>query len=170
MTVPKKEHINDYAKTDAHLYGFDGSQWVGVGVDADGKLATGLYAWNEDTLAFVPLTADENGQLVVSAQVEMPASMTVKEGRPGTSSVVQVASSDENITLKAANAIRLGLTIFNDSTAILYVKFGTTASAADYTVKIAAGGFFEMPFPCYTGKIDGLWAAEDGNAYITEMT
>jgi hypothetical protein len=83
--------------------------------------------------------------------------------------VTQVASSASNVTLKASNGSRKGLLIFNDSTAILRVKFGATASATSYTVQIAAGGYYEMPQPVYTGIVDGIWAAANGNAYVTEL-
>jgi len=83
--------------------------------------------------------------------------------------VTQVASSASNVTLKASNGSRKGLLIFNDSTAILRVKFGATASSTSYTVQIAAGGYYEMPQPVYTGLVDGIWAAANGNAYVTEL-
>lgn len=85
-------------------------------------------------------------------------------------SLTNVASSATNVTLKAANASRRGLTIFNDSEAVLYVKFGATASASSFTVKIAAGGYYEMPLPIYVGIVDGIWASANGNARVTELT
>lgn len=69
----------------------------------------------------------------------------------------------------ALNALRKGLTIFNDSTASLYLKFGTTASSSSYTVKMAAGSYYEVPF-YYTGRIDGIWSAVNGDAKVTEVT
>lgn len=86
-----------------------------------------------------------------------------------TSAVTQVASSATSVTLKATNANRLGLMIFNDSTSVLYVKFGATASTTSYTVKMTAGQYYEAPFG-YTGVVDGIWASANGNAYITEVT
>jgi hypothetical protein len=59
--------------------------------------------------------------------------------------------------------------IFNDSTQVLYIKFGATASATSYTVQVAAGGYYELPMPVYTGIIDGIWASANGNARVTEM-
>lgn len=93
---------------------------------------------------------------------------TLKQ-RPATSAVAQVTSSAATGTLQAANANRLGLTIYNDSTSILYVKFGTTASATSYTVKMTADSYYEMPFG-YTGRVDGIWTTANGFAYLTEMT
>lgn len=86
-----------------------------------------------------------------------------------TATCTSVASSAASVTLKALNASRLGLTIENDSTQVLYVKFGTTAAATDYTVKMVAGAYYEVPFN-YTGRIDGLWSSANGAAYVTELT
>jgi hypothetical protein len=93
----------------------------------------------------------------------------VMHGPSGTATLANVASSASSVTLLAANLSRLGATIFNDSTAILYVKFGTTASSSSYTVQIAGGGYYEMPDPVYTGRIDGIWASANGNARVTEL-
>jgi hypothetical protein len=83
------------------------------------------------------------------------------------SNVNDTASST---TLLSSNAARVGATIFNDSTQTLYVKFGTTASSTSFTVKIAAGGYYEVPYS-YTGRIDGIWAADaSGAARMTEIT
>lgn len=60
-----------------------------------------------------------------------------------------------------------GRTVFNDSTATLYLKFGTTASATSYTVQLAAGAYFEFPLPLYVGAVDGIWSAANGDARIT---
>jgi hypothetical protein len=60
-----------------------------------------------------------------------------------------------------------GRTVFNDSTATLYLKYGVTASTTDYTVQIAPGGFFEFPLPVYPGEVDGIWSAANGNARTT---
>lgn len=93
--------------------------------------------------------------------------MTVT-GAADNATVTRVSSSASSVTLKAANGGRRTLSIFNESGAILYVKYGTTASATDYTVQIAAGAYFENPQPCFRGRIDGIWASADGAAQITE--
>lgn len=66
MAQPNKTHHNDYSKTDAQLYGYDGSKWSAVGVDGDGLLGSKLYAWDADALAYVDLAADTDGNLQVS--------------------------------------------------------------------------------------------------------
>jgi hypothetical protein len=51
----------------------------------------------------------------------------------------------------------------------LFLKFGTTASATSFTVKIPASGYYEFPQPLYTGAVDGIWDAANGNARLTEV-
>lgn len=88
-----------------------------------------------------------------------------------TSTLANVASSASSVTLQASNASRVGWDCFNDSTQVLYVKFGATASATSFTVKIAAGGYYEMPSALiYKGIIDGIWASANGAARVTELT
>jgi hypothetical protein len=94
--------------------------------------------------------------------------LTTKQAA-STGTLSNVASSASSVTLLASNANRLGATIHNDSIEIMYVKFGTTASATSYTVKMVADAYYEVPFG-YTGRIDGIWASADGNARVTELT
>jgi hypothetical protein len=87
---------------------------------------------------------------------------------PESATVSNQNSSASNGTLFAAATGRVnGRTVFNDSTAVLYLKFGATASATSYTVQIAAGGFFEFPVPVYGGQVDGIWASANGAARLT---
>lgn len=96
--------------------------------------------------------------------------MPVKELRAATTAVTSVGDSATSVTLLASNAARLGATIANDSSAVLYVKLGATASTSSYTVKMTQDAYYEVPFG-YTGVIDGIWASDaGGNARITEVT
>lgn len=91
--------------------------------------------------------------------------------RSGTATTSQVADNAASTTLLASNTSRLGASIHNDSSAVLYVKHGTTASATDYSVRMVQYSHYEVPFG-YTGRIDGIWASDpgDGAARITEFT
>jgi hypothetical protein len=86
---------------------------------------------------------------------------------PTTATLANVASSATNVTLFAAASSTNARTIYNDSTAVLYVKFGATATTGSYTVQIAAGGYYEFPQPLYAGQVDGIWASANGNARLT---
>ncbi len=82
--------------------------------------------------------------------------------------VTPVASSTSAVPLFAANARAKGRTIYNDSSAILYVAFTTGASSTNYTVQLAAGAYYEFPQPVYAGAVTGAWATANGNARTTE--
>jgi hypothetical protein len=91
------------------------------------------------------------------------------KAQSGTGTLSNVASSATNVTVLAANTSRLGAIIVNDSTAILYLKMGATASATSYTAKLQPDDYYEVPFG-YTGILDGIWASANGNARVTELT
>lgn len=87
-----------------------------------------------------------------------------------TSTVTAVGDSASSVTLKAANASRKGLTIFNDSTAVLYIKLGAVASTSSYTFRAVQYAYYEVPFG-YTGIVDGIWASDaGGQALVDELT
>lgn len=87
------------------------------------------------------------------------------------STTATVAASTSAVTLIAHQPNGVSTrTIYNDSSADLYVKFGTAASPTDFTVKIPAGGYYEVPGTGpYGGIITGIWSAAVGNARCTEV-
>lgn len=98
--------------------------------------------------------------------------LPVNQKKSATATTSQVADTNSSTTLLASNANRLGATIFNDSSALLYVLLGSgTASATNYTAKLYSNGYYECP-ALYTGQINGIWATDpgDGGAKVTELT
>lgn len=81
-----------------------------------------------------------------------------------------VSDAATSTTILAANVSRIGATIWNDSTAILYLDLtGGTATATSCSVKLIADAFYEVPFG-YTGLITGIWASDaSGAARVTEF-
>lgn len=81
-----------------------------------------------------------------------------------------VAGSASSVTLLAANANRVAYSVYNDSTAILYLleDNSAAASSSNYTLQVAPGGMWINDE--YTGKVVGIWASATGNARITERT
>jgi hypothetical protein len=80
-----------------------------------------------------------------------------------------VAGATSDTQLVAPNSERIGLILWNDSTAAAYVKYGTGASATSCTVPMGPGAYWEMPPPIYTGAVNALWTAAAGAMRITEM-
>jgi hypothetical protein len=94
--------------------------------------------------------------------------LSVKELRASVPTVTSVAAAVADTSLLASNPNRLGAAVVNDSTAILYLKFGSGASNTSYTVRMTAYAYYEVPFG-YTGRLNGYWASATGNARITEV-
>lgn len=90
-------------------------------------------------------------------------------GSASTSTLSNVAGSATSVTLLASNTARLGGSIYNDSTAILYVKFGTPASTTSFNVEMYSNDYFEIPFN-YSGIITGIWISATGAARVMEVT
>lgn len=86
---------------------------------------------------------------------------------PQTATLANVASSASSVTVFAASATARGRTVYNDSSQILYLKFGATASTTSFTAQLAAGAYYEFPQPCYGGLVDGIWASANGSARVT---
>lgn len=84
-----------------------------------------------------------------------------------TSVVANIAST----LLLASNANRRGASFMLDTGAsALYLLLGATvASLTNYSLLIAAGGYYEVPFG-YTGEIRGIFAGATGSVRVTELT
>jgi hypothetical protein len=93
----------------------------------------------------------------------------------GNTTTASVADQATVATLLAANAARVGASVYNDSSSNLYLKAGATATTTDFTVLLlgngsGVGGYWEAPYG-YTGIITGIWASDStGSARTTEYT
>lgn len=158
--------IEDPTSGNHYVLAIDAAGKIGInalpalpaGANTIGKIdqgTGGASAWKTDGSA-------------VTQPVSVAATVTTKEVRAATPTQTSVAASATNVTLLASNAARLGATIYNDSSINMFLKLGATASATSFTLKIAAAGYYEIPFG-YTGIVDGLWDSATGSARITEL-
>jgi hypothetical protein len=141
----------------------------------DGRLAldTSLDKLaSQDTLKFISdLLVETDGwqrRQFGTGRKPNATSLPVTIASSSTPVLTNVTGSSSSVTLLAANAARVGATIFNDSSANLYIKPGTTASTTSFTVLMLPNSYYEVPFG-YIGRIDGIWASATGNARVTEF-
>ena len=88
-----------------------------------------------------------------------------------TSTPTNVTASATSVQLLAANAGRKMATFFNDADKSCYLKTSATASTTSFTTKIAAAGYFELPYPISADRVDCIWdASPTGAMRITEYT
>lgn len=148
-----------------------GATNLGKAVDvAAGASDVGVLqlAVRDDALAALTPVDGDYTQL----RVDGTGAQWVRQTNPATGTQSSVSDSATSVTILASNASRRGASVFNDSSAILYLLVGAgTASTTAYTVKIASGGYYEVPAG-YTGILVGIWASDpnDGAARVTEFT
>lgn len=115
--------------------------------------------------------ADDFG-LVTRPVTSGAAPVIVKPVPAGTSTRTDVGQAVVSVLILAANANRLGATVFNDpgGSENLFLNFGPSASLVDFVVRLTRNGYFEVPFN-YTGSIFGIWdGAGGGFARVAELT
>ena len=100
--------------------------------------------------------------------------LAVQENGPAGAvrTVVTASTTDKQLLTGSATAVaeRVGFTVFNNSSAVLYLGLDAApTSTTDFTVAIPAGGYYESPFG-YRGTVRGVWAAANGSAVVTELT
>lgn len=125
-----------------------------IGMKASNAIHTAMSADND----MVSPATDRRGQ------------QFVMNGRASTATLSNVSGSASSVSILASNTSRLGVQVFNDSTVAMYLKYGATASATSFTVKLQPAAHWEMPSPIYTGALDGIWVSATGSARVTEMT
>lgn len=133
---------------------------------ASGDVGVFALAVRQDTLAS---SVSADGDYAAIKEDSDGAIYTRQVSNDSTNS--NVAGTATSTTLSAASSARIGATVYNDSSAILYVLLenGGTASATAFTVKMQPEAYFEVPFG-YTGDIIGVWASATGAARISELT
>lgn len=130
-------------------------------------------AATETTLASI----NTKTPILVSGRVPVDGSAVtqpVEFASPSTATLTNVSTSTTSVQLIAASSTRKGACIANDSASVLYIKFGTTATTASFTVALAPaiGGvpsYYEV-HKDYTGRIDGVLSTGTGVARVTVLT
>lgn len=153
---------------------------------SDTQAAAAMVGTHADDAVFTPASTDP--VVVIGGFADETSPDSVSEGDAGAlrmtlarnlhivsvcdaAAISSVNSTDSSTTLIAAEANRIGLTVYNTDTGPLYLKYGATATTSSFTVKIPADGYWEMPNPVYRGIIDGIWTTSGaGAAVITQLT
>lgn len=145
------------------------SPWV---VSLSSTTITGTVAVTQATGTNLHTVVDSGTITTVSTVTAVTTITNPVKTQPAPSAnatLSNVAGSASSVTLLASNTSRLGAIIVNDSTAILYVKEGSVASATSYTYILFQYDTIEIPFG-YNGIITGIWASATGSARVTENT
>lgn len=85
-----------------------------------------------------------------------------------TTAFTNTGASVATVTVLASNAARLRAWLFNDSTSPCYIKYGAVAASNSCTKRLLPGEFHAIDG--YTGIVDAIWDAVNGNMRATELT
>jgi hypothetical protein len=106
---------------------------------------------------------------IASNQSNLPVTDANLKNKIGANAVVtSVAGSATVVDVLASNVNRISCVINNDSTAILYLKYGSGAATTSYTHKLTQDD--SVIVDDYNGLITGIWASATGDARVTEVT
>jgi len=158
---PVRVGVSDGTNTQNALGDTAGRQRV-VGAASAGTAETGdpVLVGGTDGTNVRTLKTDATGKLE-TVQTQQTA---------GTGTISSVAAATSNTLLLAANANRLGATIFNDGPRRLRIALGEAASSSNFSVVVPPRGYYEVPGN-FTGIINGIWNATGGGAArVTELT
>lgn len=84
-----------------------------------------------------------------------------------TATVATVAGSTTSAAL-LTGAGRNAWIVVNTSSVVAFLRFGSgAATSGDFSVSIAAGGYYECPQPVYAGPVQVILASGTGNLQVT---
>lgn len=82
---------------------------------------------------------------------------------------VSVASSATSVSIVASNALRKGISIYNASTAALFLSYATPATSANSFMQMQPGSLLMLDQQLIVSNaIYGIWTAANGTAQVTE--
>lgn len=125
---------------------------------ASGSVTFGnpLFIAGSDGTTLHPILTDGSGRIVTTQKA-------------ASSSITPISASASNTQLLAANASRLGASIYNGADQTMYVALGNTLTTESYSVKVAVDQYYEVPFG-YTGVLYAVWdSGPEGYAQVTEV-
>lgn len=84
------------------------------------------------------------------------------------------SSTSSLLILSSSQDQRAHASIFNDSAASLYLRFGGNGPISGlangvYDVKLTSGTYYELPKPIYSGEIWGSWDVAGGFARVLSL-
>lgn len=132
---------------------------------AAGHLPLVALAYSDSSGTMV--TADSNG---LEVQIST-GTVTISGVTSSSASTTSTADTGSSTQLIASNASRVGFSITNTSSGILYVKFGSGATTTSFVKRLSQNEQVgSQQLGLYTGAIYGIWATDpnDGSAICTE--
>lgn len=95
-------------------------------------------------------------------------SVTELSRRPTGVTVTPVTISTTSQVVAAENPLRRHLVLMNDSGSVVYVKFGLGATTSNFTARIPANTYYEIPVNAFSGDVSAVRASGTSSLIVTE--
>lgn len=105
---------------------------------------------------------DSSGNSIISTNTTPALSAQGLNVRPifptsTVASLTNISGTTGSVLVAATDGNRRMMLAVNDSTAVLYLRYGVTAGTQTYSIRIPSLGYWEMPLPIWQGEIDAIW-------------
>jgi hypothetical protein len=87
---------------------------------------------------------------------------------PQSATTIAVTAATTSTSLFTGSGGVNARTVYNASSAVCYVTYGTVSSSTLYTLQVPANTYFEFPIPTFGGVVTAVWAAVNGTAYTSQ--
>jgi hypothetical protein len=116
-----------------------------------------------------------NGELfdvfIVRGQDADPVPILMDVAPRTLTATASVASATSSTTIVAVNANRKGISIYNNSTAALFLSYANPATAANSFMQMQPGSLLILDQQLIVSNaIYGIWTAANGTAQVTQYT
>lgn len=81
---------------------------------------------------------------------------------------VNVVSASLTYVQISTNPMRQGMSIYNNSTGQMYLRFGDNVMG-EWTTKIGPNHLYESTMPLFRGTVSAKWDNTVGDAHVTEF-
>lgn len=120
-------------------------------------------------MAQIQINGETFDVFIVRSAESDPVPMVMDVAPRSVTATIKVNSSTSSVRLIETNTNRKGISIYNDSTAALYLSYATPATADNAFMQMQPGSLLMLDQQLMVSNaIYGIWTAANGAAQITE--
>ena len=149
----------------------------GVAATSLGKAEDAVHASGDTGVQILAVRNDNAATSLTSATgdyspvaVDTNGTVFVRDAPAITPTNTQITPATSSTTIKASNAARRSLVLYNGGTSNCYITYGATSSSTAYTFILGSDSGATIDGKEYSGIVTGIWVATGGNSMqVTEI-
>ena len=121
-------------------------------------------------MAQIQINGETFDVFIVRSPEAAPIPILMDVAPRNVSATVSVASSASSVSIVAANTLRKGISIFNNSIHSLYLSYTTPATPTNSFMRMQPASLLLLDQQLVVSNaIYGIWTSVDGTAQVTEF-